>query len=268
MSASFRLATAAIILTALAALLWVSRTIHAQIEAFQTVSNAFAKASIGQAVSPEPIFATPEEPPLRPVPTVHLMEPMTALSSRTWAKLQEPIPFQFPDETPLEDVLKYIKEVTRGPKDSGIPIYVDPVGLQEAEKTMQSTVTLVMEGIPLASSLKLVLGQLGLLYFVDKDGLLVIKCETSDDAPKEPGPLILDNLSELRAEVAALRWEVAALRMGGRVVLSPNGTFGMANPSAMGPMGGGSGMWASGSRMGARTSGGGLQSRPVTPRPW
>ena len=51
------------------------------------------------------------------------------------AKLEEPISMSFANETPLEDVLKYIKQATTGPNSSGIPIYVDPLGLQEAEKT-------------------------------------------------------------------------------------------------------------------------------------
>ncbi len=40
----------------------------------------------------------------------------------------------FPNETPLEDLLKYIKQATTGPNYSGIPRYVDPTGLQEAGK--------------------------------------------------------------------------------------------------------------------------------------
>ena len=46
----------------------------------------------------------------------------------------------FPQETPLEDVLKYIKDATQDEAaglPTGIPIYVDPVGLQDADKTMR-----------------------------------------------------------------------------------------------------------------------------------
>ncbi len=49
------------------------------------------------------------------------------------ARLDEPISMSFPNETPLEDLIKYIKQATTTPTFSGIPIYVDPVGLQEAE---------------------------------------------------------------------------------------------------------------------------------------
>ena len=47
----------------------------------------------------------------------------------------------FPNETPLEDVIKYIRASTKSPAfPDGIPIYVDPLGLTEADKTMASPV--------------------------------------------------------------------------------------------------------------------------------
>jgi hypothetical protein len=73
----------------------------------------------------------------------------------------------------LEDVLKYIKSATQGPNDIGIPIYVDPVGLADAEKTLTSPITIDLEGVPLKTTLRLILKQLGLAYCV-KDGLLYI----------------------------------------------------------------------------------------------
>jgi RNA polymerase sigma factor (sigma-70 family) len=88
-------------------------------------------------------------------------------------KLEQPIAMTFANETPLEDVLKYIKSATQGPNDPGIPIYLDPVGLQEAERTMTSPVTLDLEGVPLKTTLRLMLKQIGLAYCV-KDGLLII----------------------------------------------------------------------------------------------
>src|SRR5436305_14652287 len=100
------------------------------------------------------------------------------------SKLDEPISMSFPNETPLEDVLKYIKQATQGPNDTGIPIYVDPVGLQEAEKTLTSPITLELEGVPLKTTLRLLLKQLGLTYTV-KDGLLTITSESSEDQRPE-----------------------------------------------------------------------------------
>ena len=65
---------------------------------------------------------------------------------------------------------------------NGIPIYVDPKGLNEAEKTMQSPVQLSLEGTKLKTSLRLMLDQLDLAYYV-KDGLLVISAPTLETFP-------------------------------------------------------------------------------------
>ena len=60
----------------------------------------------------------------------------------------------FNEETPLEDVLKYIKQATTTATYQGIPIYVDPLGLSEANKTMTSTVrNMDLEGFPLSVTL-------------------------------------------------------------------------------------------------------------------
>jgi len=104
------------------------------------------------------------------------------------AKLEEPVAMSFPNETPLEDVLKYIKQATTGPGYSGIPIYVDPLGLQEAEKTTSSTVCIDLEGVPLRRTLQLMLSQLDLAYFVD-DGILVITSRESEQLGLPPAML-------------------------------------------------------------------------------
>ena len=50
-------------------------------------------------------------------------------TKRIIEKLDEPISMSFNEETPLEDVLKYIKQATTTATYQGIPIYVDPIGL-------------------------------------------------------------------------------------------------------------------------------------------
>ncbi|MDR3639161.1 MAG: RNA polymerase sigma factor [Isosphaeraceae bacterium] len=89
-------------------------------------------------------------------------------------KLDVPISMSFANETPLEVVLKYIKSTTQSPNDSGIPVYVDPEGLKEAQVTLQSTVTIDLEGVPLRVTLRLLLRQIGLAYCI-RDGLLMIR---------------------------------------------------------------------------------------------
>ncbi len=88
-------------------------------------------------------------------------------------KLEEPVSMSFAHETPLDDVIKYIKSAVQGANDSGIPIYVDPAGLQEAETKMTTPVQLDLEGVPLKTTLRLLLKQVKLAYCV-KEGVLII----------------------------------------------------------------------------------------------
>ena len=69
--------------------------------------------------------------------------------------LEEPISMSFAAETPLDDVLKYIKQATTTERYPGLQIYVDPVGLQEAERSLNSTVQIDLENVPLRASLRL-----------------------------------------------------------------------------------------------------------------
>ncbi len=109
------------------------------------------------------------------------------------ARLEEPMAMKFAQETPLDRVVNYIKEASqKGPNGSEIPIYVNPIGLQEAERSMSSTIRIDLEGVPLRASLRLLLMQLGLGYYV-KDGVLTITAlETMDEelgkaAENKPG---------------------------------------------------------------------------------
>ena len=62
-------------------------------------------------------------------------------SQRVLEKLNDSVPMSFAEDTPLEDVLKYVKQATKTmAHPDGIPIYIDPIGLQEAEKSVTSTV--------------------------------------------------------------------------------------------------------------------------------
>jgi len=102
-------------------------------------------------------------------------------SQKIAAALGKLIDMHFPNETPLEDVIKYIRSCTKSPTFSdGIPIYIDPLGLQEADKTMTSPVTIDVKEVALRTSLTLILKQIGLGYQV-KDGLLSITSQESLD---------------------------------------------------------------------------------------
>jgi hypothetical protein len=99
--------------------------------------------------------------------------------------LDQRVPMRFPIETPLEDVLKHIKDATRGPDGWELPIFLDPVGLQEEERSLTSPIILDLDGVPLRTTLRLGLQQLGLDYTV-VDGVLVIHSQ------EEGRPVALD----------------------------------------------------------------------------
>jgi hypothetical protein len=61
------------------------------------------------------------------------------------------------------------------------------VGMQEVEKTMLSPVQIDLEGLPLSTTLRPVLEQLGLTYRV-RDGLLFITSENSEDLASDEAP--------------------------------------------------------------------------------
>lgn len=105
------------------------------------------------------------------------------LSKAVWKMLEQPVPMNFPNDTSLDDVLKHIQGAIKsskstGPNPRGLPIYVDPVGLIEADKSPQSTVNINLDGVPLKTTLRLILGQLELAYLV-RDGVLVITSSES-----------------------------------------------------------------------------------------
>jgi hypothetical protein len=83
-------------------------------------------------------------------------------------RLEQPFNVPYTEGDALEDLLKAIKARTRGPKlATGIPIYVDPVGLQEAEQTLSAKVQTpaapASEGLTLGEQLTRVLRPLGLV---------------------------------------------------------------------------------------------------------
>jgi hypothetical protein len=232
MSNAFRLTMAAIILAALGALAWISHTINRQIADLRFVAEAFAQTahpnSAAQADDGYPVTVidkTIRQPRLIPV-----REPISLAAARTWIKLHQRITMPFGDETPLENVLKYVKDAARDEDGTTLEFYVDPNSLQEVERTMQSPVTLDLDGLPLERSLGLLLKQLGLQFSVDTDGLVVITSEMSEDGSLTREELMLKQLEQLSEQLTLLRQEVAALRS------KRNGTAGSG--SGRGSLGG------------------------------
>jgi hypothetical protein len=116
---------------------------------------------------------------------------VASMNARIGNTLEQPVPMRFNEDTPLEDVLKYLATATRGPDGKGIPIYLDPIGLQEAEKSITSTVrNLEFDGVPLKTSLRLCLDQLDLTYRI-RDGLLLITSKESAVVPVYQDPFLI-----------------------------------------------------------------------------
>ncbi len=105
--------------------------------------------------------------------TVALPRLLTPRTKAVLAQLDEPISMSFANETPLEDVVKYITQATTTANSPGIPIVVNAIGLEQARRKLQSTVQIDLEGVSLKTTMRLMLDQLGLAYTI-KDGLLVI----------------------------------------------------------------------------------------------
>jgi hypothetical protein len=115
--------------------------------------------------------------------------------------LERPIAVPYPDDAPLDEVLKEIKkQTTKHPKlpkiPTGLPIYVDPIGLQEAERSTNSPVRRppAADALPLGAHLRRILEPLGLGYVV-KDGFLMI---TSKDPLDDPIGAYMDPYLQYR----------------------------------------------------------------------
>lgn len=114
---------------------------------------------------------------------------IAAANARIREALEKPVPLKFPNATPLEDFIKYLRAATRHADDSGIPIVVDQIGLRDAEQTMQSPVLVEVEGVPLKRTLKLALRPLDMTYEI-REGLLEITCASSSDYPYLEDPIL------------------------------------------------------------------------------
>lgn len=115
-------------------------------------------------------------------------------------------------ETALEDVLNHIKQALKQHSKSGMPIYVDPIGLSEADKTMSSTVTIDIINKPLKATLPRVLGQLDLAYCVS-DGVLFITSNESIEIERKNAMRIIagDNSPDTKATLELLQKPIPML---------------------------------------------------------
>ncbi len=93
-------------------------------------------------------------------------------------KLDMPINAKFPDGATLSQLLKHIKQSTTDATFPGIPIYVDPVGLAEANRNMTTEIKLDYTQQPIRTILNFALRANGLAFEV-RDGFLRVSSRTA-----------------------------------------------------------------------------------------
>jgi hypothetical protein len=114
---------------------------------------------------------------------------MTVKNQIIMRKLDQPISLHFPKATPLEEVLAHIRHATADVNFPGIPIYVDPVGLRNAEQSMTSTVQNIdFDAIPVTDALRMCLMQLDLGFSV-RQGFVMISDGDSATIPVYEDPV-------------------------------------------------------------------------------
>lgn len=189
----------------LALSIWTRPSLRAQ-----QPSAVIAPALVGGAFGGGKPGPSESEPPIGYVQARR----MSPEATRVWLKLQEKIPMPFPKQTSLEDLVKHIQSSTADKETmpDGIPVYVDPVGLQDADKTMADTITINLKGIPLATTLKLALAQLSLAYRINPDGFLTITSTASEEPSEEFETRLLNEIATLRRDMMVLQGELRLSR--------------------------------------------------------
>jgi hypothetical protein len=105
-------------------------------------------------------------------------EDIAAANRSTRQALERLLPMPFARPTPLREVLAYVAAAAPLPDGRRLPIHVDPVDLSAAETTLDAPVCLDMTGVPLQTTLSLVLRQQRLLFEIH-DGLVALQCTGS-----------------------------------------------------------------------------------------
>jgi RNA polymerase sigma factor (sigma-70 family) len=99
--------------------------------------------------------------------------PVAVKNAQIRQKLDSVIDVVYPEGGTLEVLLKHIKKVTTDQNYPGIPIYVDPKGLGEVNKTMSDEIKLDFKQKSIRTILYTALRKMGLSYCVH-DGFLMV----------------------------------------------------------------------------------------------
>jgi RNA polymerase sigma factor (sigma-70 family) len=118
-------------------------------------------------------------------------------------KLDSVIDANFPEGGTLELLLKHIKQVTTDADYPGIPIYVDPKGLAEVNKTMSDEIQLNYKQRSIRSILHGTLRRMGLSFCVHDGFLMISSRDEVLDTRIEEIESKLDQLIEMLRRQAA-----------------------------------------------------------------
>jgi WD40 repeat protein len=123
-------------------------------------------------------------------------------------RLDRPITMKFPQGIPLETFISEIIRATRGPGDEGVPVYIEPIGLLVADRTMESPVTIDADRVPLKQVLSRALRPIGLDHAV-LDGVLAISAPDELEELADAKPAARDATPGTRAIMVLLERPVA-----------------------------------------------------------
>jgi len=208
------------------AFLWMRWDVDSRLRTLESRAGA----TVASPSAPLQTYTFTTDPFTDPkVRRVYLKRSLTEKNAGVLAALQKRVAIPFDRVTPLSDFIQHIKTSTVTPeRPKGVSIYIDPIGLDEAEKTDTSPIRLGVSDVTLAQALKTALNQIGMIYWVEDDGLVVISAADSQQAEESRSSdlEILELIQHLRDEIAALRLETAAMR--GTLPQRPVGVGGMA----------------------------------------
>lgn len=152
----------------------------------QLLSRALTSLGLGHWVVDGVLVITApgelEDLPDGPFPT----RDSTPQTKAILALLRRPVALDYPDLTPLAEVLADVRQAVRT-TGANLPIHVSPKGLENADKTAASPVTITLQGASLGTSLRLLLAELGMGYYIADGALVVTDRQTADAGGEKRG---------------------------------------------------------------------------------
>ena len=162
-------------------------------------------------------------------------DPSGRANQRIREALERPASLHFPDGVELGTLLKEVQAQMRRDGEPPVPVYIDPQGLMNADKTEHSPVGLDLEGVRLRTALLLALDQVSLTYLII-DGVLVITYVDEDeglpDVATHQSLIIAPPLRSVGACMLALVAALVGGLLGPLVVPAPTTDAGRPAPVA------------------------------------